>query len=476
MDRQSDLVQDAGSLHQFAAPEWKPRVYQARGVEWLLNTEGGLCLPPGLGKSSIALAAFVELRRMKLAKRMLLVAPLKVCQITWPDEVRKWRQFQHLKVGLAHGPNKAQVLADPQYDIVLLNYDGIVWAMEQLRAKHDFDVLLCDELSLLKNIQSQRFKALKPMLETFKFRWGLTGTPASNGLMDLFGQVYTLDRGKRLGKYITHFRAKYFHQKPWDRYKYYISEAKAAELSETVPDLLMSVKPEEWLDLPPFVVVTRDVYLDTQLHAKFWKWYKDLEFQMITHCQDQTITATSAGVLTQKLRQLTSGAIYDENRNVIKFHDAKLDALSELVDELLGEPLIVAYSTDHERQRILERFPDAITLKGGMSQAETEYAVSAWNSGQASMLLMQHQTSMGLNLQFGGNVICWFSLTYNLQDFIQLNKRLHRSGQTKPVFCYLLSIKGSIDEEVAQILADKNVTQEQLLERLKCKILQQADT
>lgn len=405
---------------------------------------------------------------MGFAKRMLVLAPLKVCQATWPLEVRKWAQFQHLKIKLAHGPNKVDILNDQSLDIVLLNYDGIAWAAPLLAKHNAFEVLACDELTALKNTNSKRFKTLKPILPSFKFRWGLTGTPAANGFIDLFGQIYVLDLGKRLGKYITHFRNRYFYQKPWDQYRYYITEQKMQELVHAIEDLVMYIDPEEWLELPPFVPVVRPVPMEPRLRAQ----YKVLEQEMILKIQNEVITVTSAGVLTMKLRQFTGGAIYGEDRQVIKVHDAKLDALEDLVEELAGEPLMVAYSTEHEYIRIKERFPDALVLKGGMSSKDTESVVQAWNSGNARLLLVQPAAaSKGLNLQFGGNAICWYTLTYNFEDYEQLNKRLHRSGQTRPVFCYLLSMEGTIDEDVARILADKNANQEKLFEPLKCKTL-----
>ena len=195
MDNLNNGVQEPTG---FGAKIWIPYKYQERGVKWLLKPSSALFLPPGLGKTSISLAAFLELKRLGFVKRMLVLAPLKVCQTTWQEEPAGWAQFQHLKIGLAHGPKKLEVLRDMSYDIVLLNYDAIPWAAPHLMTrKHGFEVLLCDEITKLKNISSKRFKAIKLVLETFPFRWGLTGTPAANGLMDLFGQVYVLDLGKR---------------------------------------------------------------------------------------------------------------------------------------------------------------------------------------------------------------------------------------------------------------------------------------
>jgi superfamily II DNA or RNA helicase len=216
--QQGDLQID---ISGFASKEWIPHRYQVRGISWLLKPAAALFLPPGLGKSSILLAAILRLRELGLKHRTLLLAPLMVCRTTWMTEPVKWRQFQDLKIGLAHGPDKKLILNDPYYDIVVMNYDGLEWAVPMLQEGHNFEVLACDEITRLKNTNSKRYKLIKPILPSFKFRWGLTGTPTANGLMDLFGQVYVMDLGERLGKFITHFRLRYFHQLPHDQYRYY---------------------------------------------------------------------------------------------------------------------------------------------------------------------------------------------------------------------------------------------------------------
>lgn len=464
MDNLAGPVQDNPQLSGFEAPEWRPHKYQVRGVGHLLNTEAALFFPPGLGKTSTSLAAFLELRKLGFACRMLILAPLKVCESTWLTEPKRWAQFQSLRVGFAHGPDKISVLNDLKYDIVLLNYDGIAWAAPQLQAGHKFDILLCDEITRLKNTSSKRFKALKPCLPSFKFRWGLTGTPAANGLMDLFGQVYVLDMGKRLGRFITHFRLKYFYQKPWDQYRYYIDEVHAEMLTKQLSDLALYVSPEEWLELPEFLPIVRPVGMP----AKLRKDYDFLLNEFLLKLDDAVLTAANAGVLTSKLRQFTGGAVYSSEGVWSHLHDEKLDVLEDLVEEMAGEPLMIAYQFDHERERLVKRFPNALVLKGGMSSKQTQDVIEQWNAGAAEILLVQPASAaMGLNLQFGGSAICWFTLTYNFEEYTQLNKRLHRQGQTKTVRCYLLSMADTIDEQVAKTLARKDSTQEDLFNLLK---------
>lgn len=444
-----------------------PRAYQVRGIDWLLRTASALFLPPGLGKSSIALAAIKQLKDMGFPHRTLLLAPLMVCRTTWMTEPKKWAQFTGLRIGLAHGPDKKVVLLDPHYDIVVMNYDGIEWAAPMLAKGHPFAVLLCDEITRLKNTNSKRFKTLKPILPSFKFRWGLTGTPAANGLMDLFGQVYVLDLGERFSRYITHFRMKYFHQKPWDQYRYYITEERAKELVNKISDLAMYVSPEEWLELPEFLPITLEVDFE-ETHREY---YDRLENDYVLRLEEGIVTVANAGVMTSKLRQFTGGAVYTENREYVNVGTAKLDRLDDLIEEMAGEPLMVAYQFEHELIRILERHPGALVLKGGMSYKSVTDVMETWNAGELPLLLVQPSTAaLGLNMQFGGAAICWFSFTYNLEEFIQMNKRLHRSGQTKAVRCYMLTMKKTRDGVVAEALASKDAVQENVFEALRVRM------
>lgn len=450
-------------LDGFASPEWKPHGYQERGIEWLTHRiSAALFLAPGMGKTSITLAAISLLKAEKLAKRVLILAPLTVCVTTWASEPKKWRQFQQLKIGLAHGPDKQRVLNDPQYDIVIMNYDGLAWAAPLLAKGHTFQVLVCDEITKLKHASSKRFKLIKPILPSFTFRWGLTASPTANGLIDLFGQVFVLDNGARLGRYITHFRAKYFHQEPWDPYRYYITPEKTALLTAQLTDLAMYMDPKDYLVLPGLFNVVRPVKLKNMAEYKF------LRDEYILKMQETTITAVNAGVLTNKLRQFTGGALYVEDREYKEVGSDKLDELIELVEELNDEPLIVAYEFNHEAERLLKVFPTAQAIRGGMSTKDVQRIVSAWNAGEIPVLLIQPQAGAhGINLQAGGSAICWYSLTYNLENYMQLIARIYRQGQTAIVRNYLLVAQGTVDEALVKILSDKDATQEGVFQALK---------
>jgi len=460
------IPESSSEVEGFLPQFWKPEQYQERGVEWLATRPAGaLFLPPGMGKTSISLAA-VSMVGQLLNKRVrtLVIAPLTVCLTTWQTEPAKWRQFSHLKVGLAHGSDKELILQDDYYDVVVINYDGIAWMAPLLAKGHNFQILLCDELTRLKHTTSKRFKTLKPLLPGFLFRWGLTGTPAANGLMDLFGQCYVLDGGQRLGKFITHFRLKYFYQKAFDQYRYFIRDVEAKQLIEKISDMAMYLDPKDYLTLPPLI----DVPLEVEFTKDEMVQYKVLEDDFILKLQDNIVTAANAGVLTSKLRQFTGGAVYSSTGVYDVVSRAKIDRLESLVEELAGEPLMVAYQFEHEYERLVKSFPDACAIRGGMSKNKLAETVEVWNQGQTPVLLVQPTAAaLGLNLQFGGSVICWFSLTYNLEEYIQLIARLLRRGQTRSVMNYIISVKGTIDQHVAKVMVDKDATQNSVFEELK---------
>lgn len=454
----------------FLPPEWAPHDYQSRGVDWLVtHPEGALFWPPGLGKTSTAHAARLKLVSYGYRARMLVLAPLRVAQATWMREHRRWAQFMNLRVGLAHGVDKLEILMNPRYDVVVINYEAIPWLATQLAKGHEFDILLFDELTKVKHTNTKRFKALKPLLPTFTFRWGLTGTPAANGLLDLFGQMYTLDLGYRLGKYVTHYRSNYFHQKPRDEFNWYITDEKAEQIHKKVADLAMYIQAEEVLKLPDIVHVD----LPVALPPKAWDQYKSLEVLAIMELQEQTITAANAGVLTSKLRQVAGGAVYiNAEKEWEEVHTAKLDALDDLLEELAGEPLLLAYNFTHEVERIKQKYPNALVIRGGMSDKQVLPIIDAWNSGSVPLLCVQCDAAAhGLNLQFGGSKLCWFSQTYNLEVYLQLIARLYRQGQLNVVMVYHLLAEKTIDFAIRKALGVKGITQDALFAALRHELL-----
>lgn len=454
----------------FAAKEWVPHDYQRRGVEWLVtHPAGALFFWPGMGKTSTTLASILQLKAFGYSARTLVLAPLRVAQAVWRNEALKWAEFQHLKIGLAHGPDKEQILYDHKYDIVLLNYEGLQWACPLLLKANPFMILVCDELPKLKHTNTKRFKTIKTILPSFKFRWGLTGTPAANGLLDLFGEIYILDLGQRFGRYITHYRLAYFHQKPYDKWTWHISPNSAERIHAKLADLAMYVDPEEVLKLPPIT----HIQLPVDLPSAALKQYRLLEQAAIIQLSDSVLTAANAAVLTGKLRQFASGAVYTNAAHEFEVvHTAKLEALEDLVEELAGEPLLLAYNYEHELQRILKIYPNALVLKGGMNGNATNEVLSTWNMGSCPLLCAQADViAHGLNLQTGGNAIVWFSQTYNMETYTQVIARLYRQGQKKHVRIYHLIANETIDADIQQILGYKDITQMQLFAYLTKSLL-----
>ena len=444
--------------------KWKPEPYQVEGVNWLSHKPASaLFWPPGLGKTTTVLRAFQSLQKRKLAKRMLIIAPLKVCQGVWRQEIDKWEGFEDLEIGLAHGTDKADILMNDAYNIVLLNYDGIMWASGYL--KHaNFDVVCYDELTRLKHPNTRRFKVLKPLLQLFKFRWGLTGTPIPNGYMDLFGQVFCLDGGERLGKFITHYRFKYFHQLPWDQWTWYPNETAGRTLTRLISDLAHTVDEKKWLNIKKPIVVEIRVDLPTDA----MKQYKALEALFITKIKEDVVTASNAAVLSGKLRQVASGSVYSEGRIVTQVHDAKLDALESLVEELNKDPVIIVVGFLHEVDAIRKRLGNIPYIGGGVSESIIVESLKRWNLGWMPVILV-HPTSVsaGLNMQAGGRALIWYSMTWNREERDQMLHRIHRKGQTRQVFEYHIIANKTIDDYLIEVSIKKGATQDQFLAGLE---------
>lgn len=452
--------------------KWVPKKYQLQGSKWLSSRPGAaLFWAPGLGKTTTVYDAFLSIRKRKLGKRMLVVGPLKVVQGVWRQEAEKWEQFAGLKIGLAHGKGKEDVLLDESLDVVLLNYDGLLWAAPYLAETDLFDIVVWDELTRMKHTNTRRFKLIKPLLVKFNFRWGLTGTPAPNGLMDLFGQVFVLDGGQRLGQFITRFRYKYFHKKPFDQWTWYPNTGADKEMTRALSNLAHYVDETDWNDMPQ--LVTRDLRI--VLPPDIMKGYKKLERDFILQLKKGVVTASNAAVLTSKLRQYASGSVYDEGRQVLHIHDEKIERLESLIEELAGDPLIVAVGFLHEVEAIRAALGRKVYgdkempyLGGGVSAARTNEIIQHWNLGWLPVMLV-HPTSVahGLNLQAGGRAMCWYTQTFNLEEYLQLIRRIYRQGQGRRVFNYRIVADRTMDDYLSMVLEDKDTNQKSLLTGLK---------
>lgn len=450
--------------------EFVPHNYQKYCIDKIVSTPAtGLFLDMGLGKTVITLSAVRELKFNRFAvSKVLVVAPKKVAESTWSKEIDKWEHLKILSVSLILGSQTKRINAvNTPADIYVINRENIPWLVDYHRNQWPYDMVVIDEFSSFKNHKAKRFKSLSMIRPRIKRIVGLTGTPAPNGLLDLWAQVYLLDGGQRLGKFITHFREIYFEpdQRSRDRiYSYAPKEGADDKIKNLIGDICISMKAEDYLELPDITYNTIRVSLD----KKAEKAYKQLERDMLLQIDDQTIDAGSAAVLTNKLLQLCNGAIYDENRNIIPIHNCKLETFIELVEGLNGNPALVFYNFQHDKERI-KKVLSKMNLR--VRDLKTPQDETDWNNREIDILLAHPASAAyGLNLQQGGNHVIWFGLNWSLELYQQANKRLHRQGQTEKVIVHHLAVAEGVDGDVLNALAGKETTQEQLLLALKARI------
>lgn len=449
---------------------FKPHAYQKYCINRLIADPAlGLLLDMGLGKTVVTLTAINDLKYNRfLVNKILVIAPKKVAESTWSKEAAKWEHLNKLRIIPVLGTlaNRVKALNTPS-DIWVINRENVQWLVEYYRNAWPFDMVVVDESSSFKNHQAKRFKALTWVRKAIKRIVILTGTPAPNGLLDLWAQVYLLDEGERLGKKITHFRARYFDPDQRDRervFTYAPKDGADGVIQNLIGDICVSMKSEDYLDLPDCISVTVPVVLD----KKAQEHYDSMEKQMLLEIDGATIDAGSAAVLTNKLLQLCNGAIYDADRNVIDVHDCKIEAFMELVEGLNGKPALVFYNFKHD----LARIHKALASTGlRIRELRTPQDETDWNNKQVDILLAHPASAAyGLNLQHGGNHVIWFGLNWSLELYQQANKRLHRQGQTEKVIIHHLAVEGGVDEDVIAALEDKGATQDRLMESLKARI------
>lgn len=445
---------------------YKPHNYQRLATEFITSRdEAAIFLGMGLGKSVIALTAIWQLLLdYFLVTRVLVIAPLRVARDTWPQEAAKWDHLEGLSLAVAVGSKAERLDALAKGAMVtVINRENVPWLVAHYGKAWPFDMIVIDELSSFKNHRAKRFTALVKM-RPYVSRWvGLTGTPAANGLMDLWAQFRLLDGGQRLGRYITRFRDRWFVPDKRGGMQVFTYKPRAGaedEIYEAISDMTLSMRTTDHLTLPELTLTTTRVKLADKERAV----YEQLKQDLVIELNGQVIDAANAAVLSGKLLQLASGAIYDENGDAIVVHGAKLDALEDLVEAANGQNLLVAYWYKHDLQRIIERFPDARPLK-------TSTDIEAWNNSEIQIgLIHPASAGHGLNLQVGGHLLIWFSLTWSLELYQQANARLYRQGQTQPVTITHLAAEGTLDEAVLKALDTKNVTQAALIEAVKTQL------
>ena len=445
---------------------FKPHNYQSYAIEYIKNHPvSAVLLDMGLGKTVISLTAIADLLFDSfLAHRILVIAPLRVARDTWPAELKKWSHLKHLTFAVAVGPSaerKAALMSSA--DITIINRENVQWLIDDSGMPFHFDTVVIDELSSFKNHQSKRFKSLLKVRPKVKRIIGLTGTPSSNGLMDLWAEFRLLDMGQRLGRFITQYRNKYFI--PDKRNGQIIYSYKPLPYAEEaiykqISDITISMKSTDYLQMPELVSSQYEVQLSEDERER----YEQLKAEFVLNISNEEITAANAASLTGKLVQLANGAIYTDSGDIMEFHNRKLDALEDLIEAANEKPVLVAYWFKHDLQRIKKRFT-VRELKSGKD-------IEDWNSGKIPVAVI-HPASAGhgLNLQSGGSTLIWFGLTWSLELYQQTNARLYRQGQrSETVIIQHIIAKNTIDEQIIKALKKKDNTQSALINAVKAEI------
>lgn len=444
--------------------------YQVKAVDMIVNNFNcGLFLDCGLGKTVSTLTAIQELREIGFIDKVLIIAPKKVAQVTWSDEINNWEHLKGLRISVIDGTaaqRRAAMMADA--DIYTVSRDNVVWlVVEHGGVKLPYDMVVIDELSSFKNYASKRFKALRRVRKFIPRVVGLTGTPAPNGLIDLWAQMFLIDEGKRLGKTVTGYRDRFFTAGrrngdivyQWDLKS--PAEETEQKISDLIKDICISMSAEDYLKMPDKLMY----YDRVKLSDKDFKAYKTFEREQVLEFIEsgETITAASAAALSNKLQQFANGAMYDADRKVLQLHDEKIEKLKELVEAANGQPVLVAYTFKHDLDKIMDALKEYKPVK-----LERPEQIADWNAGKINVLVT-HPASAGhgLNLQKGGHIMIWYGLTWALELYQQFNARLYRQGQKKPVSIHHIIATDTVDEKIIKSLEGKDTTQRSLMDAIK---------
>lgn len=450
---------------------YEPHEYQRYATEYIeTHPIAAVLLDMGLGKTSITLTALSSLLFDRfLIRRVLVIAPLRVARDTWPAELEKWKHLSGLRYSVVVGTEAERLAAlKPQADIYIINRENVQWLIEESGIPFDFDMVVVDELSSFKNHQAKRFRALMKVRPRVERIVGLTGTPSSNGLMDLWAEFRLLDKGERLGRFIGQYRTRFF--QPDKRngqvvFSYKPLPGAEQQIYKLISDITISMKSTDYLQMPELVSTRYEAYLSEAERERYEELKKDLVLQL----PDGDITAANAASLSGKLSQMANGAVYTDSGETISIHDRKLDALEDIIESMGGKPLLVAYWFQHDLERIVERLHK---LKIPFSRLDSSESIRRWNAGALSVALI-HPASAGhgLNLQSGGSTLVWFGLTWSLELYQQTNARLWRQGQqADTVVIQHIITKGTIDEWIMKALSEKDTTQAALIEAVKADL------
>lgn len=439
--------------------------YQKYAKDFILaHKVSALFLDCGLGKTITTLTAINELMYDSFEiSKVLIIAPLRVAQSTWKDEIEKWDHLNLLRYSIAVGDEKERLKALKQKsDIYIINRENVDWLVTKSGIDFNFDMLIIDELSSFKSHTSKRFKSLLKIRPYFERVVGLTGTPSSNGLMDLWAEFRVLDLGERLGRYITHYRNEYFlpDKRNGAVIFSYKPQINAEErIYRRLADMTISMKSTEYLKMPELILNELEINLDEKDQMK----YKRFKKEMVMTIQEKEIDAINAASLSNKLIQLANGSIYDEDKKFYEVHNKKLDKLEEIIESANGKPVLIAYWFKADKERIEKRFK--------VREIKTADDIKQWNMGMINLALIHPaSTGHGLNIQSGGSTLVWFSLTWSLELYQQTNARLYRQGQKGTVVIHHLITKNTIDEDIMKSLKRKDKTQEALMRAVKARI------
>ncbi|HEL0650303.1 TPA: DEAD/DEAH box helicase [Streptococcus equi subsp. zooepidemicus] len=445
--------------------KYAPHDYQRYATDFIINNPiSAVLLEMGLGKSVISLSAINELMLDYFdVSRTLVIAPLRVAISTWPDEIKKWNHLKYLSYSVVTGSEKERLdaLKKPAH-IYIINRENVDWLITKSGFKWFFDMVVIDELSSFKSYQAKRFKSLLKARPKVKRIVGLTGTPSSNGLMDLWAEFRLLDMGERLGRYITHYRQRFFIPDKRNQqmiFSYKPKDGAEKEIYQLISDITISMKSKDFLKMPECIM--NEVIVT--LSEKEQKLYDSLKKDMVLSVGDDEIDAINAAALSSKLLQMANGAVYNDDKESIVIHDRKLDALEDLIEGTNGKPVLVAYWFKHDLERIKKRFD--------VREIKTSKDISDWNNGKIPIAII-HPVSAGhgLNLQLGGSTLIWFSLTWSLELYQQTNARLYRQGQKDTVVIHHIVSKGTIDEDVMKALKAKEKMQDALIDSVKARL------
>ncbi|HFH6689953.1 TPA: SNF2-related protein [Streptococcus agalactiae] len=446
--------------------------YQEVTKDFIIRTPyAAVILDMGMGKTATTLSAINELMfdRYEVSK-VLVIAPLRVANTVWSDEIEQWEELRHLRYAKIVGtPKQRRAALEQDADIYIVNREILPWLVQQCSPYFKWDMVVIDELSSFKSWQSKRFKAFMAMRPYMKRVVGLTGTPSSNGLMDLFAEFKVIDSGERLGRFIGEYRSRYFDEGRRNGnivYEYIPMDYAECQIYDKIDDITISMKAMDYLDMPELISTKKVVHLTDKETDNYKRFKKDY---VLSDLEDGEVTAANAASLSNKLVQMANGAVYSDDHQVVSLHDQKLDTLEDIIEAANGEPVLVAYWFKHDLQRIEERLAK---LKVQGTVLKTEQDIREWNKGNIRVgLLHPASAGHGLNLQKGGHHLVWFGLTWSLELYQQTNARLWRQGQqAETVVIQHIVTEGTLDEEILKALENKDAQQSRLIEAVKAQV------